>query len=183
MKKIFLGILFWVSSYSFLTAQVGLYRVRLAALQKDVSLETFKKMEDLGVLFTEPLENGFTRIYLGTYLGRNTATRVMNTAKQRGYKTSYTAEEMPETPKNNDYTVQIGSFKKLDVRKFNALDTEYRNKLYISYHKGFYRVSLGIFDKNNNPELGAFYLELARRLGADSAYIHQFNKVHINQKP
>lgn len=155
-----------------------IYKVRLAAFRGSVDMSRYTSLSRYGALSFEPADNGYTRVYLGNYIGRATAQRILNAVKSR-FKTAYiildqnlysefTAEDVLY------YTFQISAVKNLDARKIlDQLDPVNAQALHIHYHNGFYRYSLGIYDRDILPQTEDNYRALAFSLGFTEGFAKQ----------
>ena len=183
MKKT--GLLFSFLAFSiFLHAQMDdrIYKIRLASLQEQVLFEKFKKIEKYGVLSMEPSENGFTRVYLGNYIGKRSAQRALDMVKRRGFKSAYLILENDLYNQNSPkdllyYTFQITALKKLDVSKFiNSLDAFDQAIVHIRYDNGFYKYSIGMYNPVTSPNAEGDYRQLAYNMGFDFAFPKQIKR-------
>lgn len=162
------------------TAQVSsTYRIRVASLQEPFERKTaFEELRDYGALIFEPADNGFTRIYLGQYLGRATAKLVLKKVQNKGYKNAYLVKDtyifQTEAGKYLTHTLQFVASKKLNTTAFlSRIPKGTREEIYISYRNGFYRYSLGIFDASIEG-MTEEYQQTARKMGYQEAFARQF---------
>lgn len=155
-------------------------RIRVASLKGTIDYEAVGKLSDLGVLSFEPSDNGFTRVYLGTYLGKYSAYKVVEQVKRRGYPSAFVVEDQnflnTEEEGSAAYsTYQIYSSKKLDVKGLNEIAEKYREQVYISYSGGNYRVSLGLYQKELYPFEEQTYAGLGASLGYSDGFSNTVN--------
>jgi len=144
--------------------------------------EKFDKVSQYGVLTYEPAGNGFTRVYLGSYIGRNTAQRVLNLVKRRGFGSAYLVldnnlydSDSPEELRY--YTFQFTALKKLDISKFiNALPQVDRQVLHIRYDNGFYKYSVGMYDPARFPQAEQNYRDMAVNMGFTGGFAKQIKR-------
>ncbi len=158
------------------------YKIRISSLQGQVLFEKFDKISKYGVLSYEPSGNGFTRVYLGQYIGRRTAQRVLNIVKNRGFRSAYLVLDNnlydSNSPSNQlYYTYQFTSLKKLDHSKFIAsMDSFNQAILHIRYDNGFYKYSLGLYDPLITPNSEQNYRSLALSMGFDGGFPKQIKR-------
>lgn len=75
------------------------YQIHLGGFSNTVQLVDFDNVQDLGILSTTCIQkktntgDGLTHVYLGIYLGKNTAEKLLNEVKARGYKGATLIEE------------------------------------------------------------------------------------------
>jgi hypothetical protein len=183
MKKTGLLLVLFICSIS-LYGQMDdrIYKIRLVSLQGQVIYEKFDKVRKYGVLEMEPSENGFTRVYLGTYIGKNTAQRVLNLVKRKGFQGAYLIldDELYDEDSPKEllyYTFQITALKKLDNSKIlSGLDAFDQALVHVRYHNGFYKYSLGLYNPATTPNAERDYRELAYGMGFDFAFPKQITK-------
>lgn len=83
------GIAFAQNSFADLGTQ---YQIHLGGFSSTVQLEDFDNVQDVGILTTTCIQkktntgDGLTHVYLGIYLGKNTAEKLLSEVKLRGYK-------------------------------------------------------------------------------------------------
>lgn len=144
-------------------------RIRVSSLEGTIDYNKIGQLADLGILSFEPADNGFTRVYLGKYLGKYTAYQVLKAVKRRGYSSAFVvvdenfinelADGEPEYS-----TFQVSSGKRLNVKALNELGDQFRDEVYITYAGGNYRTSLGLYQKSIYPFLETQYSGLAESL-------------------
>ncbi|HKK74271.1 MAG TPA: hypothetical protein VJ953_04285 [Saprospiraceae bacterium] len=145
-------------------------RIRVAALQGEINYEKLGKLGDLGILSYEPADNGFTYVYLGKYISKYTAYRILDRVKRRGHRSAYVIVEQDYLNDNSEddaafSTYQFLSLKKLDMEPFNALDPSYQSDIYVTYANGYYRLSMGLYQKQLYPYIEEEFKNIAARLG------------------
>ncbi len=161
------------------------YVVRVAAFEKTFdAIKLTERIGDLGVVsFVSSDKN--MRVYLGKYLGRRTAERVLRLVKKRGFKDAYIiSDNYAFTSKEGLYTshtFQIGAFKRLDATNLNLLHEQTKEHLYITYENRVYRISVGLY----NPllvETKAKAMAIAETIGPiyKSGFDKQIRKVTLN---
>lgn len=167
----------------------AIYEIRLGAYAKGLSDNAFDNLKDLGLLKVINNDNGLLLVYLGSYMGKSTANKVLATVKARGYKTAYlekvkvdfvTAEGVELT-----HTYQFCSVKKLDVRRVGnviAQDISMLDKLYISFDGSHYQMSLGLLSPELSPEVGT-YKDFAAHSGFGDGFLRTFRPAHEGYVP
>ena len=152
-------------------------RIRVASLKGTIDYEAIGKLANLGVLSFEPADNGFTRVYLGNYLGKYAAYKVVQQVKRRGYPSAFVVADQnfletaaPEMPPYSTY--QIYASKKLNVTTLNGIPEKYREQVFISNNGSNYRISLGLYQKEIYPYEEQTYVGLAASMG----YVDGFSK-------
>jgi len=150
-------------------------RIRVASLKGTIDLEAIGKIADLGVLSFEPADNGFTRVYLGNYLGKYAAYKVLQQVRRRGYPSAFVVAEYnfleTDDAQASPYsTYQIFASKKLNVTALNELPDKYREQVYIGASGSTYRVSLGIYQKEKFPYEEQTYVGLGSSLGYSDGF-------------
>jgi len=166
------------SSSNSLSKYIGdksICRIRIAALKGNIDYDKLAELQDLGVLSFEPADNGYTRIYLGKYLGKYTAYQILNKVKARGHKSAFVVVEQDfintktkEEPAFSTY--QVSASRNLNVASFNELDDQFRGDVYITYSGGRYRVSLGVFQRELYPYMEQEFATLGTRLGFSGGF-------------
>ena len=150
-------IFFCLCSLNLLFAQPdAVYRIKLVTVSNESDLSIFKILSDLGVVVYEPYTQDKYRVYLGNYLGKTTAERVLPLVLKRGFvgaciekSNTVFKDALGDTL---THTIQFTALKKLDIRiivnntKLNETD---KKEVYIWYHNGFYRVSLGLTNEKH----------------------------------
>ena len=158
----------------------SIYDIRLGAYSKGLSDNAFDNLKDLGLLKVINNEDGMLLVYLGSYMGKNTATKILATVKNRGYKSAYS--EAVKTDFINaegvelTHTYQFCSVKRLDVRRIGNLisqDVSLLDKLYISFDGSHYQMSLGLVSPALSPEIPK-YQEFAASAGFTDAFMRTF---------
>ncbi len=183
MKKTGLLFIFLICTI-FLYGQMDdrIYKIRLVSLQGQVIFEKFDKVKKFGVLEMEPSENGFTRVYLGTYIGRRTAQRALDIVKRNGFRNAYLVLENDLYDANSPaderyYTFQFTALKKLDNSKFmNQLDAFDQAIVHVRYDNGFYKYSIGLYNPATSPNAEQDYRQLAFNMGFDFAFPKQITR-------
>ena len=141
----------------------AVYRIKLLSVNKNSDLKLFKNLHDLGVVSFEPFDNNTLRVYLGNYIGKFTADRILPTVKARGFTGAY-VEKIKDSfvATNGDsltHTMQFIALKKLDIRTIvnnpKLLETD-KKDVFIWYHNGFYRVSMGMIKENESEQIEKF---------------------------
>jgi hypothetical protein len=164
----------------------GMYRIKLMTISKDSDNRIFNKLKDLGIVSYEPTQNESLRVYLGTYLGKNTASRVLVDVKNRGFSSAYVESTggkfVAESGDSLTHTMQFIALKRLDIRAIvdnPKLAKSDQKDVYIWYHNGFYRVSLGIINPNQNEQI-AHFKGVTDNMGFKTSFVQKFAGVKPN---
>ena len=164
------------------------YRIRLGAFAKPIEISAFQGLFDLGVVTFEPADNGYVRAYLGTYMGKSTASKILAIAKKRGYKDAYIARDnyLFENSMGEQLTqtFQFSAAKKLDARQvvegLLAEDTRLSDEnLYILFDGSYYHYSLGLFAPHMTAQIDS-YDAFATKMGFNEGYERSFRKGTAN---
>jgi hypothetical protein len=167
----------------------SIYDIRLGAYSKGLSDNAFDNLKDLGLLKVINNEDGMLLVYLGSYMGKQTANKILATVKSRGYKTAYL--EAVKTDFINaqgvelTHTYQFCSVKRLDVRRIGNLiaqDVSLLDKLYISFDGSHYQMSLGLVSPAFSPEIPK-YQEFAASAGFADAFMRTFRPATVGYVP
>ena len=155
-------------------------RIRVASLQGPIDYDKINKLSDLGILSFEPADNGFTRVYLGKYLGKYTAYQVLNTVKRRGHPSAFVVVDQDFLNNQGEEeapfsTYQIASAKKIDLEYLNELADQFRGDVYVKYSGGRYKVSLGVYQKDLYPYMEQEFAGLGARLGYSDGFSKTLN--------
>ncbi len=179
------GLLILVLFFSLiLNAQMDdrIYKIRLSSLKGEVWFEKFDKVASYGVLTVEPAVNGFNRVYIGNYIGRQTAQQVLNMIKRRGFRSAYLVldNDLYDTDSPEDqryYTFQFAAVKRLNISKFiNKLSRIDQALLHIRYDNGFYKYSIGMYDPLRFPKAEENYRQMAFDLGFADGFAKQITR-------
>lgn len=144
-------------------------RIRVSSLKGTIDYNKIGQLSDLGILSFEPADNGFTRVYLGKYLGKYTAHQILRTVKSRGFSSAFVVVDENFINKLEEgqpaySTYQVASGKRPNVKTLNELGDQFRDEVYLNYSGGNYRTSLGVYQKSIYPFLEAQYSGLAESL-------------------
>ncbi|MEM7105423.1 MAG: SPOR domain-containing protein [Bacteroidota bacterium] len=138
--------------------QFNIYQVQVGAFQGDVDLNQFKDLQDLGEVTTRSIRfggapnDGYTRVFVGKFLGEKTALKMLEIIRKRGY---------PDAVFNVDnvnlnisdgrfliYTLQMGAHKrKFNIKKYNGYGE------FVLYENGFYKICYGLYASEDVPKL------------------------------
>lgn len=151
-KKIYLTLLFLLMFIGAKAQTDGIFKIKVISVRENYHKNSFDSLKRMGILMFEPSDENFTRVYLGTYLGKSTAETILQDVQNSGFKTAYIVEE-DKTFESTDgdtltHTLQFSAVKDLDLRKITShpkMDNTLLNKIYIWLFKGKYRLSLGLF--------------------------------------
>lgn len=158
------------TNYSKYRNDKSVCRIRVAAVKGAIDRERVAKLADLGIISYEATDNGFTYVYLGKYIGKETAYRILDRVKARGHGSAFVVVEQDfinaQQQDAPDYsTFQVASLKKLDLESFNALADSFRGDIYVTYNSGYYRLSMGLYQKQLYPYIEEEFRNMAARLG------------------
>lgn len=160
MKYFFLSLLILFNIFSqFVAAQEDnkdfyIYQIQLGAFAKKPALQEFDTLATLGILNDKSItidkeESDLKRFYLGKYVGEETAQVIIKEVQNRDFK-GVTLEEDALAlehyiAKHLEYTIQLGSFKDLNILKF--ADVPDLNKLHIRLQDDMYKIYYGFYLK------------------------------------
>lgn len=157
-------IFFSLCSVNHLFAQPdAVYRIKLVTVSNQSDLSIFKKLNDIGVVVYEPYMNDKFRVYLGNYLGKATAEKILPVVVQKGFIGAFIEKiNSVFTNESGDsltHTLQFIALKKLDIRTIinnPKLSEADKKEVYIWYHNGFYRVSIGMINENQTEKTAQY---------------------------
>lgn len=145
------------------TAQEPLYRVRVASMKQPFDVAKFDNLKPYGHLSFEEADNGFTRVYLGNYIGKAASKQVVALVRKKGHKGAYSVVDnaLPSDAAGNPLvaTWQISASKTLDITFSYMYNQDIQQQILISYVGGTYRLSLGYYaegDKTTEDAMKAF---------------------------
>lgn len=155
-------------------------RIRVASIKGNIDYAKIGQLTSLGILSFEPADNGFTRIYLGNYLGKYAAYKILQQVKRAGFPSAFVVPEKNFLEANGDdmapySTYQIYSSKRLNVSRLNEIQEKYREQVFISSNGSNYRVSLGMYQKDIYPYEEQTYAGLAASLGYTDGFSNTIN--------
>jgi hypothetical protein len=163
IKIILISISFIIcslSAHSIAAQPDGIYRIKLFTVSNQSDLSIFNRLKDLGAVILEPYAGDKLRVYLGNYIGKATADRILPTVVSRGFSGAYveksTKSFIDDSGDSLTHTLQFIALKKLDIRTIvnnPKLSEPDKNELYIWYHNGFYRVSMGMTNEQKNESI------------------------------
>ena len=132
----------------------GVYKIRLAAVKDKVDSILFDPVSNIGVVLYEPADNGYTRVYLGSYLGKKTAKDILRKVRKKGFKGAYIVEDRTDfvgvDGEQLTKTMQFSALSRLELTDLLARMQQHPNysiakeQFYIWKHKGFYRLCMGL---------------------------------------
>ncbi len=124
------------------------YQVHLGGFSGNVLLSDFNNLQDLGILTTECIQkktnsgDGLTHVYLGIYLGKNTAEKFLNEVKNRGYNGAALVSDQDsfngEAGKKITSAIQIELQNRPDLSKLQNISVQH--KFYVKQTGGGYQV-------------------------------------------
>lgn len=141
-----------------------IYQVQITTIKgKKVDWAKFKKLKDLGQLTSntvelDPVETpGKTPIYLGQYLGKSTAKKILAEVQKRGYKNAKIVNDGGfalghSTGKHVRFALQLGAFKSLklvNVGQYPQKDED--DRIYLQYKGKAFKVFYGIYSGGDMP--------------------------------
>jgi len=112
------------------------YQILLGSYPASVQLTDFNNVQDLGILSTTSIEkktnvpDGLTNVYLGIYLGKNTAEKFLSMVKDRGYGGATLV--LNNTALNGDQgkmiasAIQVEMQSRPDLTKLQSMSGTYR---------------------------------------------------------
>ena len=127
------------------------------------NLTRFDNLRDFGFINLYSLANppidqsevtGISRkVFLGPYLGFESAEKVLEMVRTRGYSDAY-IEADERTLKSNKgknlvYSVQIGAFENPNMRKFTSITNMFAHGIFLTYEGGLFKVLSGMYDASN----------------------------------
>ncbi|MCI4669422.1 MAG: hypothetical protein MRZ79_14910 [Bacteroidia bacterium] len=143
----------------------GIYQIYIGPAKIGTEEKVYSKLRKYGFLrpFSitqvsagEPGEN--LPIYLGPYLGRETADHVLAMVQKMGYADAYVEGDEVSLTTNEGaqltHTVQIGAYENLDASFYASLSNQPAKGVFILYEEGLYKFMGGLY-----PESSEAYLE------------------------
>jgi len=141
----------------------GIYRIKLLTISNQSDLKIFNILKDLGVIHFESYQEDKYRVYLGNYLGKPTAEKILPQVQKRGFTGACvekkSTEFISEFGDSLTHTIQFIALRKLDLRKIvnnPKLNDKDKKEVYIWYHNGYYRVSMGLVNEKNTDKIEDF---------------------------
>jgi hypothetical protein len=160
----------------------AIYSVRIAAFEKPFDAQSIiDDLGDLGILRMQESDKN-VRVYLGNYLDKKTAQKVLGIVKKRKFRSAYIVSDSYLLTygiyKYNSHTYQIGSFKHLNLNILNLLDDQIKKEIYLSYDRGHFRVSVGLYNPNISHTKDYAH-SVAKQMGPvyQQGFDRQFRKV------
>lgn len=183
MKNVWIIMMLWVGLWGQENSNAQsiktTYKIRIAAMSKAFDKAIFNDLEELGVVMYEPADNGYTRIYLGVYLGKTTANKILAKVKRRGYKSAYLVQDtyIFQSVDNRELTrtLQFSAVKCLNLTQVVASlrESDADVDFYVWYSNGYYRLCLGLIAADNTEATGAFR-QVAAGAGYPNTLLRQF---------
>ncbi|OJJ22498.1 hypothetical protein BKI52_07405 [marine bacterium AO1-C] len=141
-----------------------IYQIQVALINgNSVNWTKLKNLTDLGQLTTNTVEldpadtPGKTPVYLGYYLGKSTAQKVLAEVKKRGYTKAKMVSDGAyqlghSTGKHIRYGLQLGAFKSLRLVKVGQYPKKNdEDRIYLQYKGGAYKVFYNLYTKGDTP--------------------------------
>lgn len=97
----------------------AIYQIQIASLV-DPQYEDYKKLSKIGYVFAVELENGLTRIRMGSYNSKSLANRKLEQVRAKGFNSAMLIK-VPLEQKDEVYIVQLGSFDQQDAIPWSRL--------------------------------------------------------------
>ena len=138
----------------------AIYQVFVGEFDRQSDMSRFEPLRALGFLrpFSIVDETGYAlrgegsslqRVYVGPYLGKETAEAVMAKAWTLGFRDARieTNEQYLNSDKNADltYTLQLGAFGDPDMRNFEEIASLPAHGVYLMYEDGLFKVLCGMY--------------------------------------
>ncbi len=171
IKTLLMTLVFWGTLVTGKAQDIGqsnqydfIYQIKVTLVTgRKVDWVKFKNLKDLGQLTTSTVEldpeetSVKTPVYLGYYLGKSTAQKVLAEVKKRGYSQAKMVSDGAyqlghSTGKHIRYGLQLGAFKALSQVKMSQYpkqDTE--DKIYLQYKGGAYKVLYNLYTQGEVP--------------------------------
>jgi len=169
-KLVFTAAFLFVTSYAVIAGGIDYktYSIQLISysevLEDDEfqkALKQFSKLENLGYVYEtsylSPNNMVPSKFFLGSYVGRHTAKRILKKVRAKGFKDAFIIEDIkisnPHKTKNYN-VIQVGSYKRLMMKNFKKLSDDV-GQGYVSVavaDDGSYKVLLTSFDDNNTTD-------------------------------
>jgi hypothetical protein len=123
-------------------------------------------------------------------MGKNTAKRVLEIVKKRGYKDAYFAQENSTFEgvmgEPLTHTFQFSASKQLDVTNYRTQMNHAQvpdKSIYIYYEQGYYNYSLGIFAEDALNQIDSYQKFAKTTLASPSAYARAFRQTPVSTNP
>lgn len=120
--KLLLALLLCQSSFAEAHPQStgeAIYQIQIASLV-DPQYKDFQKLSKIGYIFAVELENGLTRIRMGSFSSKTLANRKLQQVRAKGYSSAMLVKvELPE--KDEVFIVQLASFDQQDAIPWSRL--------------------------------------------------------------
>jgi hypothetical protein len=160
MKNYYLFLLIFIFSSTVHAQTDGIYKIKVISVRENYHKNSFDSLKRMGVLMFEPSDDDFTRVYLGSYLGKPTADLILKDVQQNGFKTAYVVKDdksfESEDGDTLTHTLQFSAVKELEMQRISEhpkMNKSFRDKLYIWFYKGKYRLTLGLMNPEQMDEI------------------------------
>lgn len=175
-------------------APQAVYQIYLGKLQPGESLDGFADAAHLGFLRTFSIEEpprvqGSSRaseekkVFLGPFLGHETATKMMEQLVDLGYIEAYLErdEDGLKTPAGNPLThsIQLGAFETLDMKKFSKIATVPAHGVFVLYEDGLYKVLSGLYPTTEKAYLRKSVLPYLKNTWGMSGFIRPIERESV----
>lgn len=114
--KLFLALLLCQATWAEAHPQnspEAVYQIQIASLV-DPQYNDYKKLSKIGYVFAVELENGLTRVRLGSYSSKSLANRKLQQVRAKGFNSAMLIK-VPLEQKDEVYMVQLASFDQQDA--------------------------------------------------------------------
>ena len=182
-KILVIVLIFFISNIEAKAQADGIYRIKLLTVSKDSDLRIFNSLKDLGVVSYEPYLQDKLRVYLGNYIGKPTAEKIIPMVVQKGFKGASIEKKsdnfINEAGDSLTHTLQFTALKKLDIRivlNNKKLDDSDKKEVMIWYHNGYYRVSFGLINQADIAYINK-YKSKSTDLGYKDAFTQKFSGI------
>jgi len=141
-----------------------IYQIKVTlVVGNKVNWTSFKNLKNLGQLTTNTMEldpadtPGKTPVYLGYYLGKSTAQKILAEVKKRGYNEAQMVNDGGyqlghSTGKHIRYGLQLGAFRSVHLMKLGQYPKkDAEDKIYVQYKGGAYKVFYNLYTKGDTP--------------------------------
>jgi hypothetical protein len=172
-----------------ISAQVSdrdvLYLILIESHYGEPDLLPFDNLEDLGILRAEPINDdylvmGLYQVYLGWYIGRETAESVLSQVVARGYPhaqlmADYFTLRHGEGAMDN-HSIQVGAYSVLDMKEFGSqigMATLQDVNVYIMLEDGVYKILMGLFPESEAEDVRTVMLPVLGQRGI-YGYVRRF---------
>ena len=155
-----------------------IYEIQVMITDGPITIDNFPDLKNLGFFKTYTVARGPEepysplRVCLGPFLGQETAELVLKIVQEKGYDEAfiYTDEQKlhEKDGKELAYSIQVGAFRNLNLRKFQNLANMPAHGMYIAYENGLFKILSGLYNPDEEEYLRNTVLPYYRsELGLD----------------